>query len=457
MMNSRFDPWALVLRHIVLPLYYLRHGDKRFRRLKELENNQWMSRAALNALQIERINVLLHHAYDTTSFYRERLDSCGIGAGPIAKLSDLSALQPISKADLQNYGSTMISSSYRNEDLIKDASGGSTGKPTIFYKDPERHNLRRADQIRHDRWTGWNIGDRNALIWGARQDLIDERSIRERFVERYLHRLCSLDAFELSDEKMRTYTDRLIAFQPVMILGYASVLDRFATFLLESGKGRKIKPLGIISSAESLTNEMRERIQKAFGCLVLNRYGSREAGLIASECGSGAGLHINADNLLVEILHDGQPVNPGERGEVVITDFWNFGMPLIRYNMGDRAIAATEECNCGRGLPLMGSIEGRTSDFLTAADGTQIHGEFFTHLFYDEPSVSQFQLIQESMSKVTIKVVPATSRTSVNLDQIVSKTKRVLGGDLQVSVELHDTIPATPSGKFRFTISKLDN
>jgi phenylacetate-CoA ligase len=142
---------------------------------------------------------------------------------------------------------------------------------------------------------------------------------------------------------------------------------------------------------------------------------------------------------------------------VVITDFWNFGMPLIRYNIGDQAIAATEECNCGRGLPLMGSVEGRTSDFLTAADGTQIHGEFFTHLFYDEPSVSQFQLIQESMSKVTIKVVPATSRTSVNLDQIVSKTKRVLGGDLQVSVELHDTIPATPSGKFRFTISKLNN
>lgn len=450
----RFDPRALLLRHIVQPLYYARHRDARFHRLKELEEQQWLPPLALQRLQLERINLLLRHAYETTDFYRQRLAHCGIGAGPIETISQLSAMEPVTKSDLQQFGPSMVSSAYDVDALIKDASGGSTGAPTIFYKDPNRHNLRRADQYRHDRWAGWNIGDRWALIWGARKDLIDESNLRERLVERYLQRCVSLDAFELSDDRMQQFSDLLVKFTPKMILGYAGALDRFAAFIIENGRARSIRPSGIVASAECLTPTMRERIRSAFACPVLNRYGSREVGLIASECDRAEGLHINADNLLVEVVEDGRAARPGEAGDIVVTDFWNYGMPLIRYNLGDRAVATSDVCSCGRGLPLLKTIEGRASDFLVSADGTGIHGEFFTHLFYGNPDVLQFQFLQTSLDVVTIKVVPAGAGRP-DLGEVVDKTRRILGGQATVAIEVCDHIPATPSGKYRFTISNV--
>lgn len=451
-MTVSFDPWSGFLKHVGQPLYYARSGDRRFRRLREIEPNQWLAGRDLEALQLRRINALLRHAFRTTEFYRQRLTDCGIGEDGIGSLSDLADLEPVSKSDLQQHCAEMMSSAYEESDLVEDASGGSTGAPTVFYKDFDRHNLRRADQIRHDRWTGWDIGDRWALIWGARKDLIDDTSWKERLIETYLERCCALDAFELTDEKMNEYAEQLARFRPRMILGYAKALDRFSQYLLDSGQQRRIQPLGIVSSAETLSHEMRTRIREAFGCKVLNRYGSREVGLIASECGRGTGLHINADNVLLEILEDGKPATTGE---VVVTDFWNYGMPLIRYRMGDRGTRAAGKCDCGRGLPLLESIDGRTSDFLIAADGTLIHGEFFTHLFYGIDSVVQFQFVQESMERTVINVVPLDPANPGNLEAVVEGARRILGGETRVRLNWCETIPTTPSGKFRFTISNV--
>lgn len=451
-MTTTIDPWAGFLKYVGQPLYYARHGDRRFNRLRELERNQWLSGDELRSLQLRRVNALLRHAYLTTEFYRQRLKDCGIGEGPIGSLSELGVLEPVSKADLQQYGREMLSSAYKKADLVEDASGGSTGVPTVFFKDIDRHNLRRADQIRHDRWSGWDIGDRWALIWGARKDLVDETSWKERTRERYLDRCISLDAFELTDKKMHDYALELAGFRPRMILGYAKALDRFSQFLLEQQLPVHIRPAGIVSSAECLSDEMRDRIEEAFRCKVLNRYGSREVGLIASDCGSGMGLHVNADNLLVEIVENGKPATAGE---VVVTDFWNYGMPLIRYQIGDRAKQGLVNCDCGRGLPILESIEGRSSDFLRAADGTLVHGEFFTHLFYGIESVSKFQFVQESLRRTVINVVPMRADERDTLDAVIEGSRRILGENTEIQLNWCDTIPTAPSGKFRFTISKV--
>ena len=457
MHQRQFDLWALLLRRALLPIYYGRHGDKRFDRLRSIEANQWLSPLDIETLQLERMNRLLKHAHTTTPFYRRRLDEAGIGPGPINDLAHLQMLRPTTKEDLQTSADQMISTEYTKKSLLRDASGGSTGTPTVFYKDTERHNLRRADQIRHDRWTGWNVGERWALIWGAKVDLHDKPSFRQRLVDRYLHRNLTLDAFELSEGKMQRFAIQLSKFQPRMILGYANALDVFSRFLLDTDLAGCIRPSGIVSSAERLTEEARRRIMDAFGCPVLNRYGSREVGLVASECGAHRGLHINADNVYVEIIEDGLPVKPGASGDVLVTDFWNFGMPLIRFAMGDRAVASDERCPCGRGLPMIASIDGRSSDFLRAADGTRIHGEFFTHLFYDDESVMQFQVIQTSMAEVKLRIVPKAKSDVKSYDDVMDRIVEILGGSTKVQLELCDEIPPSASGKHRFTISHVDS
>ncbi|MDH3266851.1 MAG: hypothetical protein OEM25_07795, partial [Gammaproteobacteria bacterium] len=329
------------------------------------------------------------------------------------------------------------------------------GAPTVFYKDVNRHSLRRADQIRHDQWTGWRLGEKWALIWGARTDLVTHRGLRERMVERYLHRCISLDAFELDDDRIAAFIHRMKRFNPKMILGYANALHRVAEFVLEGNLQVAVQPRGIVSSAETLTTEAKERVSLAFECPVLDRYGSREVGLIASDCGAGDGLHINADNLVVEIVCGDRHAEPGETGDVIVTDLLNYGMPFIRYDLGDRATASDAKCRCGRSLPLIASVDGRQSDFLIATDGTEVHGEFFTHLFYGHPDVIQFQVVQESREHVVLRIVPKSIDCKGDFSEITETTARVLGNGTEVSVELCDSIAPSRTGKHRFTISKI--
>jgi phenylacetate-CoA ligase len=242
-----------------------------------------------------------------------------------------------------------------------------------------------------------------------------------------------------------------------MILGYANALRVYAEYLNEHRPDHRIRPAGIISSAEKLTESTRRIVQSAFGCKVLNRYGSREVGLIASECDRQEGLHINSDNLLLEILDGESAVETGTSGDIVITDFTNFGMPFIRYKMQDRGRLGASACSCGRGLPLLEAVEGREADFFVAANGDLVHGEYFTHLFYGIPQVTKFQMIQESIDEVQLKIVESASgpgdREYVGFIQ--QKVHEMLGEQAELTTTFVDEIPPPASGKHIFTISRI--
>jgi len=453
-----FDFYRLINKHIVYPLYYWKSGDKRLARLAELEKNQYLAPKELEALQLKRLQKIIQYAFDNTIYYRKIMQERQLTPSDFKCLKDVEKLPLLTKAIIQENMQDMISKAYPFESLIKDSSGGSTGEPTIYYKNKDRHNLRRADQIRHDRWSGWDIGKRKALIWGAQRDLKAVQSFRENIIATYIERNWELDAFEMSDSEMKSFTKQLEELQPSMILGYANALELYAKYLLKNEPNHKIKLDGIISSAETLTEEKRKTIEKALHCKVLNRYGSREVGLIASECKQQKGLHINADNLLVELVDsNGHAVSEGN-GDIVVTDFWNFGMPIIRYKLGDVGKVSNISCDCGRNLPLLGSVEGRSGDFFVKPDGSKIHGEYFTHLFYELPQVKQFQMIQQSLEQVDLKIVETSKQNNHDyLKPIISKTKAMLGEQVQVNIELLDEIKPTSTGKLLFTISKISD
>ncbi|PHS17564.1 MAG: hypothetical protein COA86_09765 [Kangiella sp.] len=451
-----FDFYRLINKYIVYPLYYWKSGDKRLTRLAELEKNQYLSLKELEALQLKRLQEIIQYAFDNTKYYRRIMQERQLTPSDFTCLKDVEKLPLLTKAIIQENMQDMISKSYPFESLIKDSSGGSTGEPTIYYKNKDRHNLRRADQIRHDRWSGWDIGKRKALIWGAQRDLKAVQSFRENIIATYIERNWELDAFEMSDSEMKSFTKQLEKLQPSMILGYANALELYAKYLLKNEPNHKIKLDGIVSSAETLTDEKRKTIEKALHCKVLNRYGSREVGLIASECKQQKGLHINADNLLVELVdNNGHAVSEGN-GDIIVTDFWNFGMPIIRYKLGDVGKVSQSNCDCGRNLPLLGSVEGRSGDFFVKPDGSKIHGEYFTHLFYELPQVKQFQMIQQSLEQIDLKIVETSKQNNNDyLKPIISKTKAMLGEQAKVNVEILDEIKPTSTGKLLFTISKI--
>jgi phenylacetate-coenzyme A ligase PaaK-like adenylate-forming protein len=450
------DLFRLINKHIIYPLYYWKNNDKRLSRLAELEKSQFLSEEEIKSLQLIRLQKLVKYAYQNTVYYREIMDNANLKPEDIVSLSDIEKLPILTKQIIQERMPDMLSHQYDQSELIKDSSGGSTGEPTIYYKDLARHNLRRADQIRHDRWSGWDIGKRKALVWGAQRDLKAVQSFREHIIARYIERQWELDAFEMSDQEMDKFTSILENVQPSMILGYANALYLYAEYLLKNNPNHRIKLDGIVSSAETLTNEKRQTIETAFKCKVLNRYGSREVGLIASECKQQSGLHINAENILLELVDDNAHAVSSGNGDILVTDFWNFGMPLIRYKLGDVGTVAETGCSCGRGLPLLGSVAGRTGDFFISNRGEKIHGEYFTHLFYEVPEIKQFQMIQESLDLIVFNLVESEgSKNREYLENIITKTKDMLGETVEVKTNFLKEIKPTSTGKLLFTISKV--
>src|SRR5207253_1358560 len=172
---------------------------------------------------------------------------------------------------------------------------------------------------------------------------------------------------------------------PEVIVAYTNPLYVFARALAQR-RVTPFSPRAIVVGAEKLHGFQRELIEAVFQAPVFETYGSREFMLIAAECDRHAGLHVTADNLVVEVLDDdGRPTPGGEEGNVVVTDLFNYGMPFIRHVIGDRAVAGWGTCPCGRGLPLLKKVTGRRLDILRTPDGRQIPGEFFPHLLKDFP------------------------------------------------------------------------
>jgi phenylacetate-CoA ligase len=196
----------------------------------------------------------------------------------------------------------------------------------------------------------------------------------------------------------------------------------------------------------------RYKIESVFGKILYNRYGCEELSIIASECSEHDGLHINAEGLYVEVL-DGDNQVPGK---LVITDLWNKGMPLIRYEIGDMATTKRGLCRCGRGLPRLGEIYGRTSDFLQSPDGKLVSGisildTFTIHI----PGIKQVQIIQDVIDNLHFKIVKDENFNEDSLALLAQNVRTIFGDQMKHETEIVDRIPQTSRGKYKFSICNI--
>ena len=167
-------------------------------------------------------------------------------------------------------------------------------------------------------------------------------------------------------------------------------------------------------------------------------------------------MHLMAEDIIVELVDgQGQVVPDGEPGEIVVTHLGTRDFPFVRYRTGDVALMDKRACACGRGLPLLKEIQGRTTDFVVAADGTVMHGLSLIYILRDLPGIQSFKVIQEALDHTRVLLIaePAFSRDSI--DAIVSGFRRRLGAHVRVEVDLVDAIPPERSGKFRYIVSHV--
>ena len=448
------DPTAEIIRRIVHPLWARRTHPTYARYLHEFEGNQYLHPDELQKLQMQRLRQQLVHAYKYVPFYRLRMAEAGMTPLDVQTHKDLAQLSVLTKRDIQDHGDLLVSSNIPASKRVQNQTGGSTGSPLQFYVDKERCDSRMASTERHNSWAGLRAGDWYAHLWGSRFDVGDKPNPNPAWRQKLLYRDLTLHTACVSEEAMLEYVGVLRRYRPRYMLAYAQSAVLFAEFCRNNNIS-DIAFESMIVSAEMLLPGKRALLEKTFGGRVFNRYGCREVSVIASECEFHTGLHVNADALLVEV--EPVPNLPSGMGRVLITDLLNRSMPLIRYEIGDLASLNTPlHCQCGRSLPLIGNIEGRTSDFLELPNGRMIAGPSLALLAADMREVRQVQFIQPDPQHVTLKVVAGTGYSALTEQELRRRMQPYLEGHTSLTIVTSDSIPSEPSGKYRF-VKKGDN
>ncbi len=418
---------------------------------RALERSQWLPAADLQALQLKRLNALLADAGRHVPYYRELFASLGLQPGGFKSLSELSRLPFFTKAVIRAHTEGMKSE--QAQGLARFNTGGSSGEPLIFFIGKERVSHDVAAKWRATRWWGVDIGDPEIVVWGSPIELGSQdriRAWRDKLLRTEL-----LPAFEMNEAKLDGFVAAIRRRRPRMLFGYPSALSHIARHA--QARGVAMDDLGIkvaFVTSERLYDEQRALISQVFGCPVANGYGGRDAGFIAHQCPAG-GMHITAEDVIVELVdREGQPVPVGQPGEIVVTHLATRDFPFIRYRTGDVAVMDDHACACGRGLPMLKEIQGRTTDFVVAADGTVMHGLALIYVLRDIPSLASFKVIQHSRSRIEVLLVPEAGFDRTGGPAfIVEGFRRRLGAEVEVDVRLVETIPAEKSGKFRYIIS----
>jgi len=427
---------------------------KTFTYWRELEQSQWHSAGELRESQIKALRRLLEHAAANCPYYQEAWQALGLRPATVQSLADFRRWPLIERGLIRANRARMRarSPSFR---LIKKSTGGSTGEPLHFDLDVEANDRRMAAWHRGYSWAGAPPGTRQWYLWGgALGNVTRAKRLKDRlYYSLYGRRL--VNCFFLTDASVPRYLADLNRFRPRTIVAYTNPLYTFARCLEERGL-KPFSPHSIIVGAERLHDFQRELIERVFQAPLFETYGSREFTLIGAECDQHRGLHLTAENLVVEVLDDnGRPTPEGQEGNVVITDLTNYGMPFIRYANGDRAIAGFEDCRCGRGLPLLRQVVGRQLDILRTADGRHIPGEFFPHLFKEFPQIRRYQVVQSDVRTIRVRLMVASGIAQTEIASIKRQITEVVGGATIVEIEMTNHIPLAPSGKLQVVISQL--
>ncbi len=419
---------------------------------QQMENSQWWSTEQIQAFQLTRLKLLLTKVQEHVPYYRELFLQQNFKIEDVSSVADLTRLPFLTKAEIRAHTDALKADNAQH--LARFNTGGSSGEPLIFYIGKERVSHDVAAKWRATRWWDVDIGDREIVVWGSPIELGAQDNVRA--MRDKLFRTKLLPAFEMSEEKLDGFLAEIRRTRPKMLFGYPSALSHFARHA--DSRGLRMDDLGIrvaFVTSERLYDEQRDQISKTFGCLVANGYGGRDAGFIAHQCPHGS-MHITAEDIIVEIVDaQGTPVPAGLSGEIVVTHLATSEFPFIRYKTGDVGILADTPCSCGRGLPILKEIQGRSTDFLIAQNGTVMHGLALIYILRDLPQVRAFKIIQENLDLTRVLVVLEADLNDDLRTKIIQGFQARLGGSVEIQVEKVTEIPTEKSGKYRYVVSKI--
>ena len=426
------------------------------RLLKHMDETERLPPSKLAVRQLRRIEKLLIHARRTTPCYRRRLAPLGRIKPGTLTMRALQRIPVLTRTDVQGYGSDVFStyvakSEGRPIDVI---TSGSTGRPIKVKATRVMGLFLAAQNIRYHRWHGRNFDGTVACIRNlsgalARQAHSGRGAIwaPRGFGTGQIH---FFDITRPIVDQFAWLTER----DPSYLLTFPSNLKA----LLDHSSGTSVKPSRLQQAAtmsETLPPGLRNYCERVWGVTVTDAYSAEEVDMIAIQCPDYPHYHVQAERLLVEVLDDNdRACGPGGIGRVIITDMYNYASPLIRYEIGDYAEVGGP-CPCGRSLPVLKRIVGRSRNMLTLPSGDKIWPSFPEDKMTAVAPVRQFQVVQRDLTHFIAKIAVARPLSYAEEKGLRDYFVACLRNPFALELEYTDEIPRQANGKFEDFISTV--
>lgn len=426
--------------------YYLNSWryDKNTEKLvrEALERDFW-SEKQWREWRENRLSFILHRAATQVPFYR-KIWSERRRKGDKSSWENLENWEILEKQTLREHASEFVADDCRREKMFHDHTSGTTGTSLNIWSTSETVKLWYGIfEARARRWYGVSRQDRWAILGGQLVVPAQQRKPPFWVWNAGLNQLY-MSSYHLAPDLIKHYLEAMAKYRVSYILGYTSALDALAREVLRQ-KRHDIRFAVAITNAEPLFDFQRETISQAFQCPVRETYGMAEVVAAAGDCEHGR-LHQWLDVGIIE-------KKPEEKIEdFICTGLLNADMPLIRYRVGDCGRFSAEKCLCGRTLPLIEKIEGRSDDVLLTADGRRVGR--LDPIFKNDFPIKEAQIIQKSLKKIVVRLVPSDGFNG-QCEKDLSQSIRERMGDVEVYLETVSAIPRTERGKFQAVICEI--
>lgn len=410
------------------------------------------------AIQAGRLEQLIRHAAERVPYYRPLLRECGVVRGDRIDLGRFRHVPELTRQILRAHQDALASDDLASRAWYPNTSGGSTGEPVRVLQDRAYEEIGLAAIDMHYAWAGRQTGAPLIRLWGSDRDMAVMGDGWRNRLSNFVRNQTLQNAFRMSQEDVAHYVAEIRRVRPAVIEAYAESIYELARHI--NADGIRLPPVrAVVSSAATLYPFIREEVERAFGCPVLNRYGSREVGSFAGERPGAKGLEVFGYTHWVEVVDaDGEPCRPGEEGDVLVTCLTNLAMPIIRYRIGDRAVVGAMVSDPTPSVEVMDTVTGRAVDALVRADGSTVPGMLFMYFLsvrFSGGWIRKFQVIQRGFDDVLIKLMTIQPPPEGALEEISQALRHFLGPTCAIEYDFVEAIPALNSGKYSYVTSQV--
>ncbi|MDH3689608.1 MAG: hypothetical protein OEU36_09055 [Gammaproteobacteria bacterium] len=409
----------------------------------------------LGALRDARLKAIVRYAAETVPYYRGLFQREGIDPRAIRTVADLERLPLLEKDTVRKDPCLFVSTSRRGRNAISFTTSGTTGTPLEVYHDPYSllANIAFGERERKvmSKAFGKEFGYRELSInypgniVSKVRDFCHQRTFIPVRPER-----CALSV----SEPVERIVSGINRFRPDVVTSYGSYLETLFRTLASRGIQMHL-PRVIVYGGDGMSREGRELIEAKFGISVLSSYQAVESFKIGYFCEERRGFHLHSDLCHVKVIDaDGAKLASGEKGEVVISNFVNRGTVLLNYRLGDIGVISSQQCSCGRTLPLLSELEGRAEDVIYLADGGFVHPRVVWGVLKKKPEVLQYQLIQHEPELFELRLVTIDKNTCERvITDISASLQHLLGASARIDHGYYEELQREAGGKFRTVIS----